>query len=313
MFLNQSIEQLPRPELSQLQTASLKTMLTRVYEKSPFYEKRMTELGIHPADVHSLADIGKLPFTTKAELMQNYPYGLLTMPVSGVARFQTAEGIALGLTGQDVYQQIETVARSLVACNIIRGSMVMPLSPAAACHSVQQAAEGIGVTVLDSAFAAAEAQLAALSDFGVTALCGTKEDLQQFADTLRKSPALESHLSIKSLLICTAEYPLSTAFTNQFKVPIYTLYGSNDLAPASLAGECHCQTGLHVHEDSFYVEIIDTATNRSLPAGQPGELVVTTLTREAMPLLRYRTGALAILDNSPCPCGRSAIRITQIK
>jgi phenylacetate-CoA ligase len=311
MFLNPSIEQLTRTQLSELQTTRFKSMLTRVYEKSLFYEKKLASLGI--ADVELPADISGLPFTTKVDLAQNYPYGLLTMPVSGVARFQTKGKTAIGLTRQDIYQQIESTARSLAALNVISGSIVMLLSHSAACRTVQQAAEGIGATVIDGTFLKPEERLNALTDFGVTTLCGTKEDLQQFADALQKNPAVEAVLLVKKILICTKEYPLAPDFVNQFSIPIYSLYGPNDLAPASLAGECHCQTGLHVYEDSFYVEIIDKETNKDMPPGRAGELVVTTLTREAMPLIRYRTGKIAILDAAPCPCGRSSIRITQIK
>lgn len=313
MFLNPSIEQLTRIEIDELQTTCLTAMLNRAYEKSLFYEKRMSELGLKPADIKTLSDIIKLPFTTIADLQQNYPYGLLTMPISGVSRFQAHSGTALGFTGQDIYQQIESIARSLVAVNIVRGSVILPLSASSACRAVQQAAEGIGVTVLDSLYSKAEELIAVLTAFGVTQLCGRTEDLELFSDILKKNPALKADLLLKSLLFCTEEYPLAPAFAAQFGLPVYALYGRECIAPAGLAGECHYQNGLHIYEDSFYVEIIDKETSQPLPPGQPGELVITTLTREAMPLVRFRTGQTATLDDSPCPCGRSSIRITELK
>lgn len=312
MFLNKPLEQLTRNELAKLQTSHLKTLLPRIYEKVSFYYNRMAAQNITPADIESVTDITKLPFTTKEDLVNNYPYGLLTMPVSGVTRFQAKAGTALGLTGQDIYHQIETVARSLVACNITKGSVIMLLSPAA-CLTIQQAAEGIGATVLVGNFSAMPEQLTAAADFGVTTLCGTKEDLQRFADALNKNPSLKPLLLLKSILIYSEEYPVSAHFTNQFSIPVYALYGPSAFAPASLAGECHFKQGLHVYEDSFIIEVIDASTQEILPPGEPGELVVTTLTYEAMPLLRFRCGINVSLDNHPCPCGRTSIRIKEIK
>jgi phenylacetate-CoA ligase len=309
MFLTQTIEQLPRSELVNLQISRLQTMLARIYEKTSLYEQRMAALGITSTDIQTLADIAKLPFTTPADLLKSYPYGLLTMPVSGIARLQTTAGALLGLTQQDIYQQIETVARSLVACTVVRGSVLLLLSHSAACQAVQQAAEGIGVTVVANRFNTIEAQLTALADFGVTTLCGSQQDLQQFAGYLHKHPVQRTSLLLKNILCCTEEYPLENRLTDQFSLPVYSLYGQSIIAPASLAGECHWQNGLHIYEDSFYVEVIDPHTKEPLLSGQPGELVVTTLTREAMPLLRYRTGATALLDNTPCPCGRTSMRL----
>jgi phenylacetate-CoA ligase len=313
MFLNPAIEQLTRAQLTKLQTTRLKAMLTRLYEKSLFYETRMNEAGLHPADIRDLSDIKELPFTTIDDLRQNYPYGFLTMPVSGVTRFQAQEGLALGYTGQDIYQQIETIARSLVALNIVSGSIMLALSASPACRAVQQAAEGIGITVLDSTFSKPMALFAALTDFGVTQLCSSQQDLAQFCTILEKNPALKADLLIKSWLLCSEQYPLPPAYTKQLGVPVYALYGESFIAPAGLAGECHCQSGLHVYEDSFYVEIIDKATAQPVPPGQSGELVVTTLTREAAPLVRVRTGKSAVLDTTPCSCGRSSVRITHLK
>ncbi len=315
MILNPAIEALPLEEKTALQTERLRTIVERAYRKTGFYHQRLSTSQLEPAMLQTVETIAKLPFLTTADLAANYPYGLLTVPVSAIARFQQGVGNkAVGLTQQDITNHLELLARSLVAGQVSSGSVfmmiaakeVMPYAPA-----LQTAAEGIGATVIEQHGLNVKELLKIILNFGVTALFASPETFLHLAETLTTLGFSTSELPLLSLL-CDArqlDTPLRHKLRQAYNTPIYTLYGHADILSMGIAAECPEQNGLHLQEDHFYAEIIDPYTGQPVPDGQTGKLVITTLTREGMPLLRYRTADFACLDRSPCPCGRTLARL----
>lgn len=317
MILNTAVETMTPSEKTALQNQQLQTLVERAYKKTSFYQERMDSVGLTPADIQSVQDISKLPFMTAADLSANYPFGLLTIPISSVARFQqTADlGGAIGFTRQDIAGQVEMIARSLVACHITMTSVLMIL-PAAfdTCStlSLQQAAESLGVTVISGRKDDVPSQIKTILDFGVTTLFSSPAPLLQLADFLKRQGFSMHDLPLMNL-VCEAHHcpaDIREELAAKFQLPIYTLYGRADIMSLGIAGECHQQHGLHIQEDHFYPEIINPHTGTVVADHQPGELVLTTLSREATPFIRYRTGEIAVLMHERCTCGRTSARLT---
>ena len=317
MILNVAMETMSQGEKKSLQSQKLQQLVERIYEKTNFYHEKIHALGLEPTDIKGIQDIDKLPFTTSLDVSSQYPFGLLTMPVSGVARFEQipASRVASGFTSQDLAWQQEMIARSLVACYITTTSALLYLPesiPSISARSLQQSAEMLGVTVINDPTGDAQKQLDAILDFGVTTLFSTPATLLAFAEFLQKQGLSKKDLPLMNLLCekqCTPS-ALRTELTEAFQLPVYTLYGHLSIMSLGIGGECHQQQGLHIHDDHFYPEIINPHTGAVLKEHQPGELVITPLSREATPLLRYRTGQMALLTYERCTCGRTSPRIT---
>lgn len=317
MILNTAAETMTESERKTLQSQKLQKTVERCYKKICFYQERIDALNVKYTSIKHIQDISKLPFTTAADLSANYPYGLLTMPVSGVARFEQTLDLrrAVGFTPQDLAWQNEMIARSLVACNITTTSVLLQLPeafPSSGTRSLIQTAESLGVTVIAGHKGDAKNHLKTIFDFGVTTLFSTPDILLTFADFLQNQGIAKQELPLMSL-ICEAQYCpvyLRNNLAEKFQLPVYTLYGHPDVLCLGIAGECSQQQGLHIQEDHFYPEIIDPYTGTVLPDYQTGELVLTTLSREATPLIRYRTGETAVLTHERCTCGRTSARIT---
>lgn len=316
MILNTAIETMSRPEMQDLQGQKLKKTVERCYKKVNFYQDRMDALNVKYTDIKTINDISSLPFTTTHDLSANYPFGLLTMPISGVARFEQTPDLckAVGFTGQDLAWQNEMIARSLIACDITAASVLLELTdpfPSNASRSLRQTAEILGITVIAGQGINAPSCLKTIGDFGITTIFSSPDNLFAFAEFLQKQNFEIQDLPVKSL-ICEATLchdELRSKLQQIFKLPVYTLYGRPDVACLGIAGDCYRQDGLHIHEDHFYPEIIDSNTGVVLEDNQPGELVLTTISREATPLIRYRTGEIAVLTRKPCICGRTSPRI----
>lgn len=316
MILNIAIETMGQSEKQTLQSQRLQTLLERVHEKTHFYQEQLDALGLIPADIKGIQDIHKLPFTTSIDLCNHYPFGLLTMPVSGIARFEQSldPRVVNGFTSKDLISQEEIIARSLVACYITTTSTLLhlpELTPSISARALQQSAEMLGVTLITTQAKDSQNQLNIILDFGVTTLFATPSKLLEFANFLQKQGIKTQDLPLMNLICEAQQTPtaLRNKLVERFQVPIYTLYGRPDIMSLGIAGECYQQQGLHVHDDHFYPEIINPDTGVVLGNHQPGELVITTLSREATPLLRYRTGETAFLTHEPCTCGRTSPRI----
>lgn len=277
MILNYAVETMAQPEKEALQNQKLQQLIERVYEKIHFYRERIHALGLTPTDIEDIQDICKLPFTTASDLFNNYPFGLLTMPVSGVARFERSPDsrVTSEFTAQDLICQQELIARSLVACSITTTSVLLHLPesiPSISARSLQQSAEMLGVTVIADQTGDPQNQLNTILAFGITTLSGAPTKLVAFANSLREQGLTDQDLPLINLL-CEAQYcpaALRSELAEIFQLPVYTLYGCSDITSLGIAGECHQQQGLHIHDDHFYPEIINPHTGTVLDDQQPG-------------------------------------------
>ena len=317
MILNTAIETMTKAEKEGLQSKKLQKLVERVYEKTHFYQERIHALGLAPADIKGIQDIHKLPFTTNGDLSNHYPFGFVTMPLSGIARFEQSSDscVASGFTSQDIVWQHELIARSLIACYITTTSVLLHLPeslPSISARSLEQSAEMLGVTVIAGQTDDTQSQLKTILDFNITTLFGTPAKLFAFANFLGQQGLTKQDLPLMNLLCEEQHCPaaLRNELTEKFQLPVYTIYGRPDIMNLGIAGDCYLQQGLHIHDDHFFPEIINPQTGAVLADQQPGELVITTLSREATPLLRYRTGEIALLTHEPCACGRTSPRIS---
>lgn len=316
MIVNRSAETRNPQERERQQSQQIQTIIKRVYEKTAFYRERMNALGVTPADFTTIQDIRKLPFLSACDLAANHPFGLLTIPVSGIARFIAADSgrTAVGLTQQDLTNQVEMIARGLVSCNITMSSVLMILPEELDLTTIcalQQAAEAIGATVLNGPANDVKGQIRLMFDYGVTTVFSGPNTLFTLADFVKTLGFGAHELPLLNLLCpersCAA--PVRTALQQQFQIPLHLAYGHPDLLPLGIACSCHAQADLHLQDDHFYPELIDPQSGQPASARQAGELVLTTLSREAMPLIRYRTGTRAMLSYGPCSCGRTTPRL----
>lgn len=316
MILNTAIETMDQLEKLALQSKKLTQVVQRTYEKTQFYQQSIQALGLDPTGIQGIQDIHKLPFTTAVDLARNFPFGLLTMPISGVARFeQTADcRMANGFTSQDLIGQEELIARSVVACNIARTSVLLHLSealPSISARVLQQSCEALGITVVTEETGDQQHQLNTILVFGVTTLFATPATLIAFAAFLEERGVTTKDLPLMNIL-CEAQHlspNIQKELVAKFQVPVYTLYGRSDIMNLGIGGECYQQQGIHIHDDHFYPEVINPLTHETLGDHELGELVITTISREATPLLRYRTGEMVTITHETCTCGRTSARI----
>jgi len=319
MFWNQQVETLSRADMTAWQFYKLTKIIERTYEKSNLYQCRMKEHGLLPEKITSLDDLKELPFTTKQDIAANYPYGLLTMPVSGVAYIHKAQEeenghIAVSYTRNDMAMWSELMSRILVAGGVNVTSVFQwvgtpkenPFS-LGVHHAVQQ----IGATLLPDSTSSGLAQIHLIEDFGITSIFSTASHLLKLAQEAGMKGYKPAELPLQNIFcnIKLESQSQSKEIEQLYGRRPIQVYGIYDIWGMGIAGECHCNDGLHIQEDCFYPETIHPISGQVLPIGEIGELVLTSLTLEAMPLLRFSTGMLCSLEDSPCVCGRTLIRM----
>jgi len=305
-----------------IQLAHLKNLAETVYSQVPFYRKKFDEKGIKPKDIHSIEDIEKLPFTTKDDLRENYPHGLRACPQDRIVEVH----MSTGTTGKPVVNEYthkdldiwrESMARTMSGAGCTKNDIVQN------CYGyglftggagVHYGSLAIGAEVLPMSSGNTERQLMILRDFGSTMLTCTPSYALYLAEE-----AAEAGIDIKALPVnkgCFGAEAWSENMREQiesrFNMKAYDIYGLTEIIGPGVAFECEAQHGLHVNEDFFYPEIIDPATGKVLPAGEKGELVFTTITREGTPMLRYRTRDITFIIDEPCSCGRTMRRIHRL-
>ena len=316
---NECMEPLARKKI---QLAALKNLVETMYSKVPFYRKKIEAAGITPSDIHCITDIEKLPFTTKDDLRENYPYGLRACPQDRIVEVHMSSGttgkpVVNEYTVKDLDIWRQSMARTLSGAGCTRDDIVQN------CYGyglftggagVHYGSLTIGAEVLPMSSGNTERQLMILRDFGSTILTCTPSYALSLAEE-----AAEAGIDIRSLPIskgCFGAEPWSenmrVQIEERFNMKAYDIYGLTEIIGPGVAFECEAQNGLHVNEDFFYPEIIDPATGKALPAGEKGELVFTTLTREGTPLLRYRTRDITCIIEEPCACGRTTRRIHRL-
>jgi len=320
MYWQSEYECMERGELELLQLERLQATLNRVARNVPLYRKRFAELGIDPYDVQSLEDVKRLPFTTKDDLRQNYPYGLFAVPLRDVVRMQASTGTTgkptvVGYTSGDVRRWSELAARILTAGGVTKDDAVQiafNYGLFTGAFGVHSGAELIGASVIPSSGGDPRRQISIMQDYRTTALVCTPSYALHLADTLDEMNINKTALSLRFGLFGSEPWTEETRQEIETRLGIQATdnYGLSEIT--GVAGECLERVGLHINEDHFLAEIVDPQTGEVLPAGAKGELVLTTLTKEAFPLIRFRTGDLTTLIDAPCACGRTLRRMTRI-
>ena len=312
-----------RAELEQLQLERLEATLTRVVRHVPFYRKRFQELGLDPDEVRGLADLRKLPFTTKADLRENHPYGLFAVPLRDVVRVHASSGTtglstAVGYTRNDMRTWATLTARVLVAGGVTKDDVVQiafDYGLFTGAFGLHQGAERLGASVVPVSSENARRQVGIMRDYRTTALVTTPSHALNIADAMIEMGVNPAALSLRHGLFGSEPWSESMRREIQEKLEITATdnYGLSEVMGPGVAGECLERSGMHLAEDHFVFEVIDPETLAPVPDGQVGELVITTLTKEAIPLVRYRTRDLTAILPGTCPCGRTSRRMARVK
>ncbi len=319
MIWNEHHECMSRQDRTRLQDERLIEMVERVYYNVPFYRKKMQTMGIEPGDITGIKDLNKLPFTTKDDLRDNYPFGLFASPMEDVVRLHASSGTTgkptvVGYTRKDIALFSEVVARSLTAAGVKRHDMIQNAYGYGLFTGglgVHYGAERIGATVVPISAGNTKKQVQLLQDMGTTAMALTPSYALYLAETLEEMNIDPKSLPLKIGIFGAEPWTegMREEIEKRLDVKAIDIYGLSEIIGPGVSIECQEQKGLHIFEDHFIPEIIDPRTLETLDAGEEGELVFTTVTKEALPLLRYRTRDLTTLDYSPCACGRTLVRM----
>jgi phenylacetate-CoA ligase len=316
-------ETLARPELEALQLERLKRTVALVGERVPFYRKKFEQAKVSPDDIRTLADLRRLPFTTGADLRESYPTGMLAVPLDDALRLHTSSGTtgkpkALFFSRQDLDNGAELIARSFVGTGVSRRDVfqnMMTYGLFTGALVAHYGAEKIGCLVIPAGPGNSERQLLLMQDFHTTSIHLTPSFALYFTDVLKKHGIdPRKDLSLKRAFVGAEPYTEETRrkIEDGLGLRVFNSYGLSEMNGPGVAFECQEQAGMHLWEDHYLMEIINPQSGETLPPGECGELVLTTLKREAMPILRYRTRDITSIVDAPCPCGRTHRRIQRI-
>lgn len=312
----------PAAQMRQLQLDRLHAVVERAYTNVEHFRRRMEERGVEPADIKSLEDIVRLPFTVKTDLRDTYPFGLFASPMQEVVRLHASSGttgkpIVVAYTKEDLEVWTSAMARTLASCGLGRGDVVQNaygyglFTGGLGAH---YGAEALGATVIPISGGNTDRQIMVMRDFGVTAICSTPS---YFVHLIERAQELGLDLRGSSLRagVFGAE-PWTDSMRRHIEeasgIKAYDIYGLSEITGPGVGSECRCQSGLHIFEDYFYPEIVDPETGEPVPEGEEGELVLTTLAKRAMPMIRYRTRDITAFIPEPCGCGRTLRRVRRI-
>ena len=322
MIWNKTKECMSRDELTNLQSARLCKLVDYVYHNAPYYREKMQKIGLLPGDIKSIEDIEKLPFTTKDDLRDNYPFGLFAVDKSQIIRVHASSGTTgkatvVGYTRHDLDIWAECVARCLTMSNVSKNDIIQIaygyglFTGGLGAHS---GAEKIGAMVVPMSTGNSKKLTTMMVDFGATAIACTPSYLLHISEVLEQENLIDK-IKLK-YAICGAE-PWTDKMRNDIEsrlnIKAFDIYGLSEIMGPGVACDCEYHNGLHVCEDHFYPEIVDSKSLKQVKAGETGELVFTTLTKEGLPLIRYRTKDLTSIDYSTCQCGRTSARISKFK
>jgi phenylacetate-CoA ligase len=323
MYYNEDFETLPRQALEALQLKRLKTMVERIYANVPFYRESFAKAGIRPEDVQSLDDLQRLPFTVKQDMRDSYPYGLFATPLEDIVRIHASSGTTgkptvVGYTQKDIDLWSELMARSFVAAGVHKGDIIHNsygyglFTGGLGAH---YGAEKLGASVIPMSGGNTKRQILIMKDFGSTVLTCTPSYSLYLAES-----AVEEGVDFRALKLRVGIFgaePWSEAMRGEIEEKLnicaIDIYGLSEIMGPGVAIECHeAKRGLHIWEDHFIPEIINPDTGEPMPEGERGELVITTITKEGIPLLRYRTRDITSISYEPCTCGRTHARIARM-
>ena len=321
-YLDVQHETMPRELLAQLQLERLQATVRNAYDNVPLHRARFDALGLAPQDIQSLDDLARLPFTVKTDLRDHYPFGMFTRPVDQLARLHASSGTTgkptvVGYTADDLVTWSNLMARSLHAAGARRGDVLHNaygyglFTGGLGAH---YGAERLGAVVVPMSGGSTERQVALIMDFQARVLCSTPSYALAIAE-IAEQQGVDLRNSALRVGLFGAE-PWTDGMRREIERRIglkaVDVYGLSEIMGPGVACECECQSGLHGWEDHFIFEVIDPETGRQLPEGEVGELVITTLTKQALPMLRYRTRDITRLTTAPCDCGRTHVRILRI-
>lgn len=319
MIWNEKYECMDREDLAKLQGERLKSMVERVYFNVPFYRKKLQEKGIEPGDIKGIDSLKDLPFTYKQDLRDNYPFGLFTVPQNQIVRLHASSGTTgkptvVGYTQRDIQMWSEVVARSLTMADISKEDIIQVAYGYGLFTGglgLHYGAEKVGASVIPISGGNTQKQLQLMVDFKSTAIACTPSYAAFLGEAIQQGNIDPKDIHLKSGIFGAEPW------TEEMRIQIeellglqaYDIYGLSEIIGPGVSMECSCKNGMHVFEDHFIPEVINPETEEPLPYGEVGELVFTTVTKEAMPLIRYRTRDLTRLHAEKCDCGRTMVRM----
>ncbi|MBR4236918.1 phenylacetate--CoA ligase [bacterium] len=322
MIYDKNIECMDRESLEALQSERLVKQIKRVYERVPLFKKRMDDLNLKPSDIKSIKDLPKLPFSNKQDLRDNYPYGLFAEPLENVVRIHASSGttgkqIVVGYTKGDLDMWALCVSRALNSYGIDKNDILQ------VCYGyglftgglgLHDGASHLGCTVIPASTGNTVRQMNTMVDFGATAICATPSYCMYLAEEL-ESNNLRDKLKVKKAVLGAEPWgeEMRKQIESKLGIKAYDIYGLSEVLGPGVSYECECQKGLHINEDMFIPEIINPDTGEVLPDGEVGELVFTSITKEAFPVIRYRTHDLCRILTGKCSCGRTFKRMGRIE
>lgn len=319
---NKKWECAPRKDIEEIQLERLKATVKRVYDNVPYYRKTLDSMGVHPQDIRKLDDIRKLPFTTKDVLRDNYPFGLFAVPKDELLRVHASSGTTgkptvVGYTRNDLETWSELVARVVTQAGVTNKDMAQVAfgyGLFTGAFGLHYGLEKVGAAVIPVSVGNTERQIMLMQDFEATALISTPSYALYMAEVAEKMDIAPKKLPLKYGLFgseaCTEE--MRQELEKQWGILVTDNYGLSEVMGPGVSGECQFQNGMHIAEDHFIVEIIDPVTEEPKDYGEEGEVVITTLTKEAIPIIRYRTRDISSLNPEPCRCGRTSMRMKKI-
>lgn len=320
-YWNEEIECMPREQMKKLQDERLAAQVKHVWDNVPYYRKMMEEKGVTPDDVKSTDDLHKLPFLTKADLREAYPYGLLAKPLDECVRIHSTSGttgkrVVAFYTQHDIDLWDDCCARAITAAGGTKSDV---------CHiaygfglftggaGLNGGSHKVGCLTLPMSSGNTERQIQFMQDLGSTILCCTPSYAAYIGETLKEMGLTSDDIKLKAGIFGAEPWTeeMRREIEKSLGIKAYDIYGLTETSGPGVAFECEAQQGMHINEDNFIAEIIDPDTGEVLPEGSKGELVFTSITKEAFPLLRYRTRDICILSREKCSCGRTLIKMTK--
>jgi len=322
MIWDERSECMSRDEMNELQGRRLRHTVERVYHNVPFYRKKMHELGLEPGDIQGIEDLSKLPFTTKQDLRENYPFGLAAIPMSQIVRLHASSGttgkpVVVGYSRKDLRTWSEVVARALSSYGVDNHDFIQiayGYGLFTGGMGLHYGAEKVGAAVIPISGGNTKKQIQIMKDFGSTALACTPSYALYIAESMEEMGIKREELKLRVGIFGAEPWTenMRKEIEESLNIKAMDIYGLSEIIGPGVAYDCEMKNGLHINEDHFVPEIINPETCEVLPYGSKGELVFTTITKEGMPLLRYRTRDLTVLKDEVCDCGRTLVRMEKI-
>lgn len=322
VYWNEQIETAPRSELEALQSYRLSRTVRRVYENVPFYKELFDRHGVSPADIRTVQDLSKLPFTVKQDLRDTYPYGLFATDLENVVRIHASSGTTgkqtvVGYTQNDIDVWSECAARALAAAggkakDFVHVSYGYGLFTGG--MGLHYGAEKMKATAIPASVGNTRRQITIMQDFGSSILCCTPSYALYLGESIEEMGIDKSTLKLKAGIFGAEPWTeeMRREIEKKLGIKAYDIYGLSEVMGPGVSFECECQNGMHINEDHFIPEIIDPETGEVLPDGEQGELVFTCITKEALPLIRYRTKDIVRLSKEKCACGRTLVKMSKV-